>query len=55
MKITGELEHLSYEDRLKDMGSFSLQKRRLWEEFIAAFQYIKGTYRKVWEILSQAV
>lgn len=35
--ITG-LEHLFYEDRLKKLGLFSLEKKRLQGEFIEAFQ-----------------
>jgi len=45
-EIIQRMEYPSYEDRLRELGLFSLEKRRLQGDLRAAFQHLKKSNRK---------
>jgi len=43
------MEHLSCKEKLRELRLFNLEKRRPQGHLTAAFQYLKGTYKKAGE------
>lgn len=48
MRMIRALGHLSYADRLKELGLFSLEKRRFWGDLSVAIHYPRVAYRESW-------
>lgn len=55
MKRIKVMEHLSYEESLRELGIFSLEKKKLWRDFRETFQYLKWAFKKDGDRLASRV
>jgi len=45
-KFIRRIGHLSYEESLRELGLFTLEKRRLCGDLTVAFQYLQAAYKE---------
>lgn len=45
-KTVRGMEHLCYEEALRELGMFNLEKRRHQGNVTVTFQYLEGTFKK---------
>lgn len=46
MEVIRGLELLSYNDWVREVGSFSLEGRRLWPSSLQPFKHTEGAFKK---------